>query len=154
MSGLLIVTTASRDWPEAANTVMHKALEACVDAAWERGGKLTVRVGDARGGDRIIYDWALRMHRRQWAVEEPLKYVADWRGPCAPGRCGKNHRRPDSHGGDGVCPLAGYIRNERMVTAEPKPDLLLAFIHEESRGATHCLGVAKAAGMETQEFRL
>lgn len=153
MSGLLIVTTASRDWPVESNNVIFTALEFCVAAAFERGGKLTVRVGDARGGDRVIHDWTERMHGRGWAVEKPIKYVADWRGPCSAGRCGRTHRRSDNSGGT-ICPLAGYRRNELMIADEPAPDLLLAFIHHESRGATHCLGVAKAAGVDVQEFRL
>jgi hypothetical protein len=40
---------------------------------------------------------------------------------------------------------AGFQRNAAMV--ESNPDLTLAFIRGQSRGATHCFNLAKGAGL-------
>jgi hypothetical protein len=40
---------------------------------------------------------------------------------------------------------SGFQRNAAMV--ETNPDLVLAFIRDNSRGATHCFNLAKGAGL-------
>lgn len=149
---MLIVTTASREWPASAMPVIDEALATCMNAAWERGETLQIRVGDARGGDRRIYAWADTGNRRKWAVDKPQRYEAKWRAPCIEGRCKPGHRREDSRGS--VCPLQGYVRNELMCDERPMPTLCLAFIYQKSRGATHCADYAASVGIEVQPFRL
>jgi triacylglycerol esterase/lipase EstA (alpha/beta hydrolase family) len=79
--------------------------------------------GGARGADSI----ADAMHRRQgWPVEV---FEANWE------RYGKR---------------AGFIRNHAMVTAGA--DLCLAFIKNESRGATMAAQLAQASGIETRRY--
>lgn len=63
-----------------------------------------------------------------WNIE---RYPADW----------------NTHG-----KRAGYIRNAEMVKANP--DICLAFIHNESRGATMCADLAEKAGILTTRFVL
>lgn len=48
--------------------------------------------------------------------------------------------------------MGGYIRNELMVNLGA--DLLLAFIHNASRGATHTLNLAHYAGIPVLLFRI
>jgi hypothetical protein len=46
---------------------------------------------------------------------------------------------------------AGHIRNLEMVALHP--DECLAFIHEASKGASHCATAAARAGIPTRVFR-
>lgn len=48
------------------------------------------------------------------------------------------------------CPYAGLRRNLAMV--ESAPDLVLAFIHNKSRGASHCAQAAEDAGIPTVRY--
>lgn len=76
--------------------------------------------GGARGADASAARWAAR---KGHTVEE---HLADWEG------CGKR---------------AGMIRNAAMVKAGA--DLCVAFIRDNSRGATACAEMARAAGIRT-----
>jgi hypothetical protein len=80
--------------------------------------------GDARGADRIAAGiW------RTWGL--PVEaHPADW----------------DSHGR-----AAGMIRNRHMVTLGA--DVCLAFIRDQSPGATHCADLAEQAGIPTRRYR-
>lgn len=150
----IVTTTGSREWPVAKVDVIHDALEVCLVKAKRRGGLLLVRVGDARGADRYVMDWAMTRFRASQrglpsGVARPERYEARWHDDCVPGRCRPGHRREGERGD--VCPLQGYVRNEEMVRAEPVADLFLAFIRGESRGSTHCLSEALAFGLDVLE---
>jgi len=90
---------------------------------WKSPGAVLVE-GGARGADRLAATiW------RAWGltVEE---HPADW----------------DRHG-----KRAGYLRNQEMIAAGA--DVCLAFILDNSPGATHCANAAETAGIPTKRHR-
>lgn len=80
--------------------------------------------GDARGADRIAAQVATELGCRV------RSYPADW----------------DRHGRQ-----AGYIRNVAMV--QTQPSMCLAFIRDDSAGASHCAGMAESKGIPTVRYR-
>lgn len=125
-----VLVTGSRKW--ARPGLVHLALEAVFSMAMEAGEVLTVIHGDCpTGADAHADEWAKRL-RRQGLPVEIESYPADWKGPRKRG--------------------AGYARNAEMVKLGA--DLCLAFILDESDGATHCSGLAEQAGIETKYYRL
>jgi len=148
---MLIVVTGSRTWPKLQ--VVGQALDACMNTARQRKEFLFIRVGDARGVDKFVKSWSDADVRSKYV--DCTVFEAKWHDPCIPGRCkGKPgaHRRPDPRGD--ICPLQGYVRNEKMVDDLPRPDYLLAFIHNESRGTTQCYEYAESKGIDTTPFRM
>lgn len=87
-------------------------------------GALIIVHGNARGADRMAHNWALD---QRWAIPEP--HLADWK------TYGKR---------------AGMIRNAEMVALGA--DICLAFIRDNSPGATHCAGLAESAGIPVRRF--
>lgn len=77
-----------------------------------------------KGADRMAAEWC----RRGWMNLTEERHPAPW----TTGRA------------------AGYGRNAAMVALGA--DLCLAFIESNSRGASHCAGLAEAAGIETRRF--
>lgn len=80
--------------------------------------------GDARGVDRVA---ASIWQEREWGTTE--MHAAQW------DRFGKR---------------AGYLRNAQMV--EAGADLCVAFIENDSRGATMCADLAEQAGIPTRRI--
>jgi hypothetical protein len=80
--------------------------------------------GGAVGADLIAARYAEAM---DWGIEE---YRAKWE------LYGKR---------------AGIMRNVEMV--EAGADVCLAFIYRNSRGATHCAGLAERAGIPVRRYR-
>lgn len=83
-----------------------------------------------------------------WAGVTVERHPADWAAPCST-LC-RTHRR---RRGDGTtyCPAAGINRNQHMV--DLGADLCLAFIKDNSRGATDCARRAARAGIPVKEWR-
>jgi hypothetical protein len=90
---------------------------------YRKPSSVTIVHGGAYGADRIAHDTA-KVLGYQTEV-----HPADW----------------NTHG-----KAAGPIRNKEMV--EAGADICLAFIRDNSRGATHCADLAEAAGIPTQRY--
>ena len=91
----------------------------------KEGEQVTVIHGGARGADYLAGQFA---HHLGYNVEV---HEADW----------------DTYG-----KRAGYIRNKKMV--DLGADLCLAFIKNNSKGATHCSNAAMNADIPTRVFRI
>lgn len=119
-----ILITGSRDWVET--NIIHRAI-----SEWVRDNvpqnEVTILVhGDAsRGADRMGRDFA----RAMWWLQEEA-HPADW----------------------GWGKSAGMQRNSEMVQAGA--DVCLAFIRNNSKGATHCMIEAHKAGIPVKVYRI
>lgn len=91
---------------------------------WVPHDQMVLIHGGARGADQIAAHYAEAM---DWGIE---KYPALWN------LYGKR---------------AGFMRNAEMVNAGA--DVCLAFIYNNSRGATHCAGLAESAGIPVRRYR-
>jgi hypothetical protein len=123
-----VVGTGSRDWPDPA--AIHRVLSELLLAK----GRIFLAHGDARGADKIMAQWAVAQYTRDRSSVGLKAFPAAWR---------KNGFFDKS---------AGLERNERMVLTV-QPHVVLAFIHNNSRGATHCARFAISHDFETFIFR-
>jgi len=116
-----VLATISRTWPRW--DIAIAALSAV--AAEHPGERVTLVHGDNPNGDRNLARIARSLYG--WDLEA---HPAQWR---------KN----------GIYnPRAGLLRNQEMV--DRGATVCLAFIHNGSRGASHCADRAEAAGIETR----
>lgn len=124
-----ILVTVSRSWRDwtTMKAVLHQTRAGRPDAVLVHG--------DAAKGDRD----AANLWRGMGGQVEA--WPARWR------EHGDDCRCPDR---TAVCRFAGFRRNLAMV--ESTPDLVLAFIRNDSRGATHCAAAAEAAGITTIRY--
>lgn len=117
-----VLVTASRTWTDQ-HTIwdrLDEALRQCPP-----GMEFVVVHGGARGGDQHADHWATIRGRTNPKVYAEV-HIAAWT------RYGRR---------------AGMIRNFAMVKAGA--DLCLAFIRDNSAGATGCAGLAQRAGIPT-----
>ena len=128
-----ILVTGSRDWKDR-NRVLWGLSSACLANGWttepdEYGNWLPAgdvvlgHGGCPTGADVMADDWALS------SCVTTEVHLAEW----------------DRHG-----LRAGPIRNEEMVAAGA--DICLAFIRNNSRGASGCAEKAESAGIKTLRF--
>lgn len=145
-----VLVTGSRTWRDGL--LVRETLSHCLDTARALGTSLTVVHGACKSGADAQADawarWQVTHSRDVPVVVEP--HPANWEGPCR-NECQPNHRRVDPRGWD-VCPAAGFYRNEDMVRLGA--DLCLAFIADESKGATHCARYAESQGIPVSYFRV
>ena len=119
-----ILVTGSRNWTDKV-TIAQAIREAWLVAGRPYG--VTVVHGGARGADYIAGVYAKRLG---FSVEVHALDDAAWN------KYGK---------------AAGPIRNKEMV--DLGADVCLAFIKNESAGATHCAELAQKAGIPTHIWR-
>lgn len=118
-----LATIISQHGPENV-TVVHGACPRGADA-------IADHIASAWGGGLTV-----ERHRANWDT-------------CGP-RCQPSHHRTGVLGNT-YCRYAGNARNQHMV--DLGADLCLAFIRDNSRGATDCARRARAAGIEVKEWR-
>lgn len=124
-----VLVTGSRDWSDS-NKIWSE-LETAYQDYFGSEKFVVVHGYCPTGADKQADAWA------RWAIEDEYRSVvvephpADWQGPRKRG--------------------AGFARNAEMVNLGA--DLCLAFIKDESNGATHCATLAQKAGIKTHIFR-
>lgn len=135
-----VLVTGSRAWDNQP-ALADMLLEAWYDAVQDGIPRANFRVihGDCpKGADALA---------KQWAIDNNLTHIpvpAEWSAPCTD-RCPPNdHRKTSARHGD-YCPLAGHHRNQQMV--DMRPDLVLAFRRNDSRGTSDCISRATRAGI-------
>ena len=121
-----ILVTGSRDWPYPA--VVFRELRQAIQSS--RGPVVVVDGACYKhGADEYAHIWA--------GGESSYRDVTSERHPADWAKHGK---------------AAGFIRNQEMVDAGA--DLCIAFILNESKGATDCADRARAAGIPVRYIRL
>lgn len=126
-----VLVTGSRSWPSP--DLVYKELSRVLCQVWtaKAGGSLVVIHGACpTGADQHASEWCAFPHALVVPVIEEA-HPADW----------KNHGK-----------AAGFMRNSVMVGLGA--DECLAFILNESRGATHTAERAESAGIPTRRFVL
>lgn len=128
-----VLITGSRTWVDAL--VIEEALDRC-NARFQR---ICVVHGDNKNGADAMAD--AHAKARGW-MRDPRP--AHWKvhGPDCPTTGPHMHK--------GYCPRAGHRRNAQMVDAGAV--LCLAFIRDESSGATGCASLARGAKIATIVF--
>ena len=123
-----VLLSGSRTWDDAAT--IRQALEAVADSAIRANIPMVTIVHGAcpNGADEIADQWV------RWYRGETL--VLAERHPALWSKFGKR---------------AGMVRNEQMVAKGA--DLCLAFIRDNSPGATHCAELAAEQGIPMRLFR-
>jgi hypothetical protein len=122
-AGRRVLVTGSRDWTDS-DRIYWAIHKYCDDHAGDE--PFTIVHGDCPTGADSMADGVVRLVT--WLRVE--RHPADW----------------TSYG-----KRAGYIRNKAMVDAGA--DICLAFIRNNSRGATMCAGLAAKAGIPVVIYR-
>lgn len=115
-----VLVTGSRNWTDP--TVIEEKLDFEARRAWQSGLSMVVVHGDCpNGADKIADDWAKARKATGWPIEVEA-YPAAW---------------------STLGPKAGPIRNRYMVSKGAA--VVLAFILDQSSGATGCVKEARTA---------
>ena len=131
-----ILVTGSRTWEDRA------FVERVLTRLFRQSGRQCVLVVGydsrnryPRGVDQMAWEIWLRLggvveeHPASWSVHDELCNCPSWKQTCW---------------------RAGFRRNSQMVRRGA--DLCVAFILDQSKGATHCAGEAALAGIEVWEY--
>lgn len=117
-----VLVTGSRTWTD--HDVVRDAL---VKARWDASGPIVVVHGACPSGADAIAAWWCRQFDHLDIAQEP--HPADW---------------------DSLGKRAGFARNAEMVALGA--DVCLAFIVDNSRGASHTADLAEKAGIPTRRY--
>lgn len=140
MATYRVLVTGSRTWTSPA-VVLHALREA--SKLNTQNWPVTLIHGGARGLDTMAAGVARRMG---WNVEE---HLAHWHIHSFEH---STHPCPAWHAQLEKCAMAGHRRNSDMVRT--RADICLAFIKDESAGATGCAKLAERAGIPTEYYRV
>lgn len=137
-----VVMTGSRTWTDEA--IIKEALCEALEYfnLEENPEKLILINGTAAGADRMASKIAKSLNM---TVEDfPARWNTHSEGKCLP-------EKPDNgsrcYFGRPTCKLAGHRRNDEML--DSGAILLLAFVHNNSKGATHAVKSAESRHIET-----
>lgn len=147
MAIALIGLSGSRAWPDP------RLLEDTLIGVWHDATQIgytgiELMHGCAEGADTIGHEWAWR---EGFLIRE---FPADWESSC--GSACHLHRRRNRRGIE-YCPLAGHLRNQKMVDERPVLFVVAAVrcrakkcarqASHDSHGATDCAQRAGQAGI-------
>lgn len=119
-----VLVTGSRNWTD------HGLIWDHLYQILGEHGQFTLVHGDCpTGADNFADTWGYKLGFDE--TDNLERHPADWNGPRKRG--------------------AGYARNAEMVNLGA--DICLAYILDESDGATHCSKLAEKAGIETRYYR-
>lgn len=135
-----VLFTGSRDWDLliAPSRLLHHVTGGDIQ-------DLTVIHGACGSGLDLMADVLCRR-----LGVTPQLFPADWNGPCREA-CPPGHRRM-RQGGREYCPMAGHYRNQVMV--DQKPDAVLAFNLDGSRGTADCVARALTTDADVWLWRI
>lgn len=125
-----VLVTGSREWPD--RQMVWDELTDAYENQFSGSEKFIVVHGGARGVDRMAGQWCWRNNERVNVRQEI--HGAKW------------------HENGVFVPSAGHQRNQRMVNLGA--DLVLAFIYNNSPGATGCMRAAMRAGLDVRVLRI
>ncbi|MFI6496874.1 DUF2493 domain-containing protein [Nonomuraea typhae] len=139
-----VLVTGSRSWTDEG--VIHDALSGL---HFKHGSPITLVHGACpRGADAIADYWAELRNSGEFTPVIVERHPADWDAPCGP-VCRTSHRRRRDDGSS-YCPMAGLVRNQRMV--DLGADVALAFIVDNSRGTADLIRRAEKAGIPVRRY--
>ncbi|WP_208023937.1 SLOG family protein [Mycobacterium marinum] len=131
-----ILITGSREWTDVDR------IRSAIDLYRPRGGGQCIIVhGDCPSGADEIADRICRCEG--WHVE---RHPAEWERACDES-C---HHKPRIRRGKPYCPMAGHLRNQKMV--DLGADVCLAFPMSGSRGTWDCVRRARVASIPVVVF--
>lgn len=165
---MVLLVTGSRFYDDAWR--IRRVLEDAVAEAFLWHDQLVIRHGacypnvdkktgriPARSADWLTHLWIARFGPAYESEITEQERPADWNAPCRPAcqsktRRSKNvdHRRPGR--GGTYCPMAGVYRNTAMVLEDPRPDLGIAFLRDNSSGTDNCVTTMREFGIEVEEI--
>lgn len=168
MTQLVVLVTGSRLYDDAW-TIKRTLDQVAADVAAENVDDLVIRHGacypppdpktkriPARSADWLTHLWIEKFSPALALAVVEQERPADWNAPCRPAcstavRRGRNvdHRRPGR--GGTYCPMAGVYRNKTMVLEDPRPDLGIAFLRDNSTGTRNCITTMREFGIHVEE---
>lgn len=119
-----VLVTGTRAWRTA--WTVHKALS---ELHREHERLVVIHGASPAGADSLAAQWVAQAADRQPGTVVEIPVPADW----------------EQHGRK-----AGPLRNQRMV--DMRPDLVLAFILDDSRGTADCVRRAEKAGIPVRRY--
>lgn len=127
-----VLVSGSRDWNDQER--IERDLDALLGRCLANNEDITIVEGACpTGADKFAHEWAVahsgassRVHYERWP--------ANWRPN---GQFNK---------------AAGYQRNVKMV--DTNPDLVLVYIRNNSKGASHTMTIAQTRGIECRVYRI
>lgn len=138
-----VLVTGARNWTDYG--LLSAALWDQYRFAFSLGMRMRVIHGHhTEGADAMADRWAVEHAANGVLVE---RVPADWSRECDDD-C--HHRPRYRRDGTRYCPMAGHLRNQKMV--DMRPDICLAFLTPEARGTRDCAKRAEKARIPVTRY--